>query len=62
MAYLDIKAAYDTVDRSVLWDILAKKRLPREEWLLMLKDMFDRTAPKSRSEGTKAAGSRMWRG
>ena len=40
MAYLHIKAAYDTVDRRVLWGILAKKRLSRE-WLLMLRGMFD---------------------
>ena len=40
VAYLDIKAAYDTVDRRVLWNILAERRLPRE-WLLVLKGLFD---------------------
>ena len=58
MAYLDIKAAYDTVDWRVLWDILAKKRLPRE-WLRMLKGMFDHKSSQVAIGGHK---SRRFRG
>jgi hypothetical protein len=29
VAFLDIKAAYDTVDRRVIWDALANSSLPR---------------------------------
>jgi hypothetical protein len=59
VAYLVIKAAYDTVDRRVLWDILAKKRLPREEWLLMLRGMFDCSSSQVAAGGHK---SRRFRG
>ena len=59
MAYLHIKAAYDTVDRRVLWDILAKKRLSREEWLLMLRGMFDHNSSQVAIGGHK---SRRFRG
>lgn len=40
VAFLDIKAAYDTVDRRVIWAILAESSLPRPV-LALLVNMFD---------------------
>lgn len=40
VAYLDIKAAYDTVDRRILWNILAEKGV-RGELMLSLKALFE---------------------
>jgi hypothetical protein len=40
IAFLDIKAAYDTVDRRVIWDVLAGSSLPRAV-LGLLVNLFD---------------------
>jgi hypothetical protein len=40
VAFLDIKAAYDTVDRRVIWDALANSSLPRAV-LGLLVNLFD---------------------
>ena len=40
VAFLDIKAAYDTVDRRVIWDALSTTTLPRP-FLAILVNLFD---------------------
>ncbi|KAK4510882.1 uncharacterized protein ATC70_004659 [Mucor velutinosus] len=40
VAFLDIKSAYDTVDRNVIWDALAHSSLPRPILSLLI-NMFD---------------------
>jgi hypothetical protein len=40
VAFLDIKSAYDTVDRTVIWDALAHSSLPRPILSLLI-NMFD---------------------
>ncbi|CEP08446.1 hypothetical protein, partial, partial [Parasitella parasitica] len=40
VAFLDIKSAYDTVDRRVIWDALARSSLPRPILSLLI-NMFD---------------------
>jgi hypothetical protein len=40
VAFLDIKSAYDTVDRRVIWDALAQSSLPRPVLHLLI-NMFD---------------------
>lgn len=41
MAFLDIKAAYDQVDRAILWQSCRAKRIP-EDVISMLQALFDR--------------------
>ncbi|GAN11500.1 hypothetical protein MAM1_0636d11063 [Mucor ambiguus] len=40
VAFLDIKSAYDTVDRRVIWSVLARSSLPRAVLGLLI-NMFD---------------------
>lgn len=53
VAYLDIKAAYDTVDRRILWNQLVRKNIPRE-WLNILKEMFDHNESQIAISGFKS--------
>lgn len=53
VAYLDIKAAYDTVDRRILWDTLVKRNVPRE-WINMLREMFDHNTSQVTMGGFKS--------
>jgi hypothetical protein len=57
VAYLDIKAAYDTVDRRLLWRKLEEKGLPGA-WIKMLRGMFDANESKVRIEGRKTRAFR----
>jgi hypothetical protein len=61
-AFLDIKAAFDTVNRTLLWDILAREfQLPTEA-ITMLRALFDGNAAHLRVQGTASTEFEVRRG
>ncbi len=60
-AFLDIKAAYDCVDRRKLWNGLLEKGVPLET-ILIIKDLFDDNSSKLVINGATSQGIRNRRG
>ena len=58
MAFLDIKAAYDQVDRAILWKKLAAKGMPKN-LLEVLQALFDNNTSAVAVEGSQSAGFQL---
>lgn len=60
--YLDIKAAYDTVDRRILWCIMKSKFGINNEDIRIIRDLFDRNWTKLVIAGQLSGGIAILRG
>ncbi len=60
--YLDIKAAYDTVDRRILWYIMKTKFGINNDDIRIIRDLFDRNWTKLVIAGQLSAGIAILRG
>jgi hypothetical protein len=60
--FLDIQAAYDTVDREILWSKLAQQFGLSMKWISILRTLFDYNKARIRIAGTLSQGVTARRG